>query len=157
MSPAIVLLISPDNTSHVVAMLDLDAPGGVNGNKTYSPLLHWMAFIPPTQPLLEANASTANDIAPYIGPQPSVGTGMHRYTFLLYAAAVDEFQIPASFQKFNASDLNDRSIFNISGFAEDASLELVAAIGSRHKTQRQKRCRPLEGLRDIRASGRSQR
>ena len=51
--------------------------------------------------------------------------------FLLYetpaSGAAASFEMPASFQDFNASDLNQRFVFNISGFASEAGLSLVGA------------------------------
>ena len=129
-SPSVDLtsLGSSSNSSHIVALLDLDAPGGINGNKSYTPVLHWMTFVPVGQSTVQANASFANDIAPYGNPQPAPGTGMHRLLFLCYAGApVADFVMPQSFTDFNATDITARVMFDIGGFTKDAAVSLVAA------------------------------
>lgn len=53
----------------------------------------------------------------YLGPAPKLGTGFHRYTFLLYKAVANG----ASIERFNAQNFT-RTGFNVTQFASAAGL-----------------------------------
>ncbi|KAF4470705.1 hypothetical protein FALBO_2394 [Fusarium albosuccineum] len=114
------------NSSHFVLLVDLDAPNGTDSN-SWSPFLHWAAFIPSSAQDLPGNASRQSDFAPYYGPAPPQGTGPHRYVVLLFASHDKTFKVPSSFKDFDGSNVTDRVAFDIEKFALDAKLELAAA------------------------------
>lgn len=71
-----------------------------------------------------SNATSATlPSASYLAPTPPGGSGVHRYTFLLYSQPED-FRVPASYAAFFADvpDLSNRLPFDIEDFAEDSGL-----------------------------------
>ncbi|KAJ4218490.1 hypothetical protein NW759_008384 [Fusarium solani] len=125
MSPT--LRFASNNASHVIVLVDLDAPNGTDSN-AYAPFLHWAKFIPfgvtnlPGGPPLNMS-----DFAPYFGPAPPPGTGPHRYVALLFGSQNSTFQVPPSFKEFNGTEVTNRVKFDIETFADEGRLELVAA------------------------------
>jgi hypothetical protein len=61
--------------------------------------------------------------ASYLPPTPPGGSGVHRYTFLLYSQPED-FTVPAAYAAFfsDVPDLSNRLPFDIENFAEDSGL-----------------------------------
>ncbi|KAH6898073.1 phosphatidylethanolamine-binding protein [Thelonectria olida] len=118
---------SPSHGSHVVVMVDLDAPNGTHDHP-YAAFLHWLAFLPSGVESLPGNASNASDFAPYFGPAPPPGTGPHRYTVLLFKSENITLQVPPSFKSLSpATNISDRITFDIDKFADEGGLELAAA------------------------------
>ena len=108
-------------------MVDLDAPNGTAHNY-YAPFLHWLSWIKNDQEtLIPANASEPSDFAPYFGPAPPPGTGLHRYVVLLFTSQSSDWKTPKDFSKFNGSAIEDRIKFRINAFVEEAELSLAAA------------------------------
>ncbi|KAF4972942.1 hypothetical protein FZEAL_9472 [Fusarium zealandicum] len=126
MSPSLGFTSMSKNASHFVVMVDLDAPNGTDSN-SYAPFLHWSTFIPFGLDRLPGNASNMSDFAPYFGPAPPPGTGPHRYAVLLWSSQNKTFQVPPSFQSFNASDITSRIKFDVQRFAHEGQMELAAA------------------------------
>ncbi|KAJ4328858.1 hypothetical protein N0V84_000645 [Fusarium piperis] len=121
------LRFESNNTSHVVVLVDLDAPNGTDSN-AYAPFLHWTKFIPSGVTTLPgAPPLNLSDFAPYFGPAPPPGTGPHRYVALLFSSSNSTFQVPPSFKEFNSSEVTDRIKFDIETFADEGRLDLVAA------------------------------
>jgi hypothetical protein len=113
--------------SHVVVLVDLDAPNGTHDHP-YAPFLHWVTFLPFGEETSPGNASNMSDFAPYFGPAPPSGTGSHRYTVLLFTSENTTLQVPPSFRSLKpATNISDRITFELDKFAEEGKLELVAA------------------------------
>lgn len=112
--------------SHVVMMVDLDAPGGASDD-SYSPLLHWLTPVDSGEDSFPRNASLADAFAPYVGPAPPVGTGAHRYVVLLFTNPNDNFDIPSSFKDLDMSNITNRFVFDIQKFTDEGNFNLVAA------------------------------
>ncbi|CAG9988327.1 unnamed protein product [Clonostachys byssicola] len=109
-------------SAHVVAMLDLDAPMG-DADRSYSPLLHWMASIPSG----DKSSATAKDVAPYAGPQPPVGYGPHRYVLLLLTDPSAEFHLPSGFENQTYADVTSRLQFPLEKFLAAGNFQVTAA------------------------------
>lgn len=110
------------NGSHLIMMLDLDAPDAVNNS--YSPALHWLLPVP-----LGKDESTSTAVAPYIGPEPGAGTGPHRYVLLLFTDPSSTFTLPPSFANltFNSSVTPDRLVFGVEKFVREGNFTIEAA------------------------------
>ena len=65
------------NHSTVPTITDPDAPS--RGNPTAAEFLHWLVVNIPGK-----NVASGEVLQTYQGPTPPAGTGLHRYTFLLY-------------------------------------------------------------------------
>ncbi|RSL51159.1 hypothetical protein CEP54_011571 [Fusarium duplospermum] len=125
MSPT--LSFASNNASHVVVLVDLDAPNGTDNN-AYAPFLHWAKFIPSGITTLPGGPPlNTSDFAPYFGPAPPPGTGPHRYVALLFGSQNSTFHVPPSFKEFNGTEVTDRVRFGIDTFANEGRLDLVAA------------------------------
>ncbi|VUC23455.1 unnamed protein product [Clonostachys rosea] len=111
-----------DNSAHVVTMLDLDAPMG-DADRSYSPLLHWLASIPAGG----KSSATAKDVAPYAGPQPPVGYGPHRYVLLLLTDPSADFHLPPGFENQTYSDVTSRLAFPLDKFLAAGNFQVTAA------------------------------
>ncbi|KAF4952440.1 hypothetical protein FSARC_12635 [Fusarium sarcochroum] len=123
-SPATSFKPNSSHGSHIVLLVDLDAPNGTHDNP-YAPFLHWAKFIPPGSSKLSSNSSDMKDYAPYAGPAPPPGTGPHRYVALLFASDNSTFEIPPSFKDLDMSNLTDRIAFNIPKFIAEGKLKLA--------------------------------
>lgn len=114
----------PDsNSSHVVLMVDLDAPGGPTNN-SFSPLVHWLTSVPAGTTELGLNA-TVDAIAPYAGPAPPPGSGPHRYVVLALESSRPEFELPPGFEDFDGSTIEGRLMFDVSGFVESGGFQVI--------------------------------
>ncbi|KAM0427841.1 hypothetical protein ACHAPT_007298 [Fusarium lateritium] len=120
------LSFASTNTSHIVILVDLDAPNGTDSN-AYAPFLHWAKFIPSGATNLPGSPLNISDFAPYFGPAPPPGTGPHRYVVLLFGSQNSTFHVPPSFKGFNGTEVTDRIKFDIDTFADEGRLDLVAA------------------------------
>ncbi|OQU94575.1 hypothetical protein CLAIMM_00916 [Cladophialophora immunda] len=93
----------PPQDTHLVLMVDLDAPDGA-ANRSLSPLLHWLQqSIPARLPAISSNFSAPADtaVAPYYMPQPPPGSGPHRYVILAFDQPQKTFRLPANFTQFS--------------------------------------------------------
>ncbi|KAL2694745.1 hypothetical protein Neosp_001331 [[Neocosmospora] mangrovei] len=125
MSPTLSFV--SNNASHVIVLVDLDAPNGTDSN-AYAPFLHWAKFIPSGVTTLPGGPPlNMSDFAPYFGPAPPPGTGPHRYVALLFGTQNSTFQVPPSFKEFNGTEVTDRIKFDIDTFVDEGKLDLVAA------------------------------
>ncbi|EEU37740.1 uncharacterized protein NECHADRAFT_88114 [Fusarium vanettenii 77-13-4] len=121
------LSFASNNASHVVVLVDLDAPNGTDSH-AYAPFLHWVKFIPSGVTTLPGGPPlNMSDFAPYFGPAPPPGTGPHRYVTLLFGTQNSTFQVPPSFKQFNGTEVTDRIKFDIETFVDEGRLDLVAA------------------------------
>jgi hypothetical protein len=104
----------------MVFLLDLDAPFGA-ANRSYSPILHYMAA---------SSSGNTTAIAPYIPPQPPAGSPDHRYVLLAYMQSSDSpvpFVFPKSFEKI-LNGQEGRLLFDLEGFVKAAGLgDLMSA------------------------------
>ncbi|OAP57326.1 hypothetical protein AYL99_08064 [Fonsecaea erecta] len=117
----------PPQGTHLVLMVDLDAPDGAK-NHSLSPLLHWLQqSIPARLPAVSSNYSAAHvaaPIVPFYMPQPPPGSGLHRYVVLAFDQPQKAFSVPANFTQFsNAYRFN----FDVAKFAEEAKLTVAGA------------------------------
>ncbi|KAJ4247451.1 hypothetical protein NW762_013126 [Fusarium torreyae] len=124
-SPAIGFKPNSSHDSHIVLLVDLDAPNGTHDN-SYAPFLHWAKVIPSGSSKLSSNSSDMKEYAPYAGPAPPPGTGPHRYVALLFASSNSTFEIPPSFKDLDMLNVPDRIAFNISKFITEGKLKLAA-------------------------------
>ncbi|KAL1706578.1 phosphatidylethanolamine-binding protein [Schizophyllum commune] len=117
--------------TYTVVMLDPDAPS--RENPLFRSFRHWVITG------LKASADTStttNNLAalkmktattPYRPPGPRPGSGLHRYTFLLFQEpAADSFAIPEGAPEYGAA-LEERRSWNGVEFGEKYGLKLVAA------------------------------
>ncbi|KIY01220.1 uncharacterized protein Z520_02772 [Fonsecaea multimorphosa CBS 102226] len=117
----------PPQDTHLVLMVDLDAPDGAANNRSLAPLLHWLQqSIPARLPAISSNYSVAAaaPIAPYAMPQPPPGSGLHRYVILAFDQPQKTFSVPANFSQFNNEN---RFNFDVAEFAEEAKLTVAGA------------------------------
>ncbi|KAM0549188.1 hypothetical protein ACHAPJ_009497 [Fusarium lateritium] len=135
-SPATSFKLNSSYDSHIVLLVDLDAPNGTHDN-AYAPFLHWAKVIPSGSSKLSSNSSDMKDYAPYAGPAPPPGTGPHRYVALLFASSNSTFEIPPGFKDLDMLDIPDRIAFNISKFIAEGKLKLAAGdwFTSENKTE----------------------
>lgn len=125
-SPALSFPDVSRNSSHVVVMVDIDAPGGP-ANNSFSPFLHWLTPVGSGLKSLPNNQSASDAFASYVGPAPPVGSGPHRYIVLLFTDSATTFHMPASFKDLDPSNLNDRAVFDVEKFADEGGFQLAAA------------------------------
>lgn len=119
-------LSTNSSSSYVLLMVDLDAPGGIT-NHTFSPFLHWLIPVSAASSEIPKGETSATPVAPYIGPAPPVGTGKHRYVFLLLSVPSPVFQWPESFPAFDAAKVESRILFDVEKFARAGGFQPVAA------------------------------
>jgi hypothetical protein len=106
--------------AHVLAFVDLDPPAAIG------PLLHWLAALPSDVDTLTANDSSSASVAPYLGPNPPPGTGLHRYVFFLLNNPSDEFALPPGYGGLT-NGTEARFNFSIDAFMEAGGFTLAAA------------------------------
>ncbi|KAH7320619.1 phosphatidylethanolamine-binding protein [Stachybotrys elegans] len=122
-SPAVQL--SQSNSSHIVLMVDLDAPRGPS-NSTWSPILHWLIAVPAGQSQLSENQTLVSATAAYFAPAPPEGTGPHRYVVLELENPSGSFEIPSGFPTAYQT-VESRLRFNVSRFVQEGDFRLVGA------------------------------
>eukprot|EP01116_Phalansterium_solitarium_P011080 TRINITY_DN26688_c0_g1_i1.p1 TRINITY_DN26688_c0_g1~~TRINITY_DN26688_c0_g1_i1.p1 ORF type:complete len:175 (-),score=39.42 TRINITY_DN26688_c0_g1_i1:323-847(-) len=97
------------SAGYLLAMLDPDAPS--HQNPTRAPIRHWLVGNIPGTDLAVGNVTTSSlTLTPYAGPQPSQGTGFHRYVLFV-------FQQPAPVVKYAPLSSN-RTNFDVDGFLD---------------------------------------
>ncbi|KAJ6554100.1 phosphatidylethanolamine-binding protein [Mycena sp. CBHHK59/15] len=111
-------------TRYTLAMLDPDAPSAAQ--PTSSQFRHWVITgltltgdptVPALQPTPAANA--------YRPPGPPKGSGLHRYTFVLYREPPN-FSLPADASELDPA-IEARRRWNAVKFGEQYGLEIVGA------------------------------
>lgn len=113
-----------DAPTYLVALVDPDAP--YPDDPYASQYLHWLQPSIPSSSSwkIPLDTSAASAIVPYVNPTPPNTSPAHRYIVLLFQQPAT-FAVPAAFAGFSA---DNRTLFNISAFAEAADLgEPVAA------------------------------
>ncbi|KAI5456076.1 phosphatidylethanolamine-binding protein [Mariannaea sp. PMI_226] len=126
LSPTVILPELPVNSSALLLMVDLDAPGGIN-NHTFSPFLHWMIPLPAGSTRVSKNETSVKAVAPYIGPAPPVGTGKHRYVVLLLSVPSPVFEWPEGFPLFDSTKMQSRVLFDVKKFDKAGQFQPLAA------------------------------
>ncbi|ORY95615.1 phosphatidylethanolamine-binding protein [Syncephalastrum racemosum] len=115
--PRVMFIPTDDNTQYTLLLVDPDAPS--KSDPKFGPYRHWVVGnIPGSTGLVETN--TANELTPYMGPAPPPGSGPHRYIFLLYRQTREQ-------HSFTPLNVQDRSKFSFSNFAQENQLELIGA------------------------------
>jgi hypothetical protein len=123
------------NAIYIAFMIDLDVPLDSSApNATRRTLLHWFQpnLVSSTNTTSPADILISNNIttpqgAPYIQPSPTVGSGPHRYTLLLFTQPKD-FTIPSAFLNISPpSNSSERIGFNITEFISQAGLDSPVA------------------------------
>ncbi|KAI5819606.1 phosphatidylethanolamine-binding protein [Pyronema omphalodes] len=108
---------SPVNTSskYIIVAVDPDAPS--RSNPILAQFLHYMNtdFSPVSATNRNITSSNDRPTVKYIAPSPPIGTGAHRYVWLLY-------QQPDGFQAKNIPTA-DRVGFNVTKWAEENGLK----------------------------------
>lgn len=107
-------------------MVDLDAPGGIT-NTSFSPFLHWLTPVSASSSEILSGQNSTSAVAPYIGPAPPAGNGMHRYVVLLLSVPGVVFQWPSNFPAFDANNEESRVVFDVEKFAIAGRFQPVAA------------------------------
>ncbi|GAA5865507.1 hypothetical protein JCM8547_001270 [Rhodosporidiobolus lusitaniae] len=109
--PAVTFQATPgEESKYVILLADPDAPS--KEDPKWGPFRHWtLADVVPGQ-------SPGTTLTTYMGPAPPPKTGPHRYVFLVYKQPVDH--TPEL-----GVDGDERSKFDILGFAKKNELELV--------------------------------
>lgn len=116
----------PDtDASHVLVMVDIDAPGGPESNNL-SPLLHWLIATPSGLEELSEDQDGINATVPYSGPAPPEGSGPHRYVILELENPSSQFEIPSGFPESFDSRLS-RVRFDVEEFIEAGDFSLLSA------------------------------
>ena len=118
--PPAVLPLDNDFESFFLIMLDLDIAVNATFRTTF---LHWMAQDLAYEPLSQnLSAESESIIAPYISPNPTPGTGKHRYLILLFAQP-PQYQFPTAFDYLNRpTNQTLRAAFNVTSFTAAAGL-----------------------------------
>ncbi|KAJ7061844.1 PEBP-like protein [Mycena amicta] len=114
-------------TRYTLAMVDPDAPSAAQPvNKHWR---HWLitGLTASEDPLLPALQSTATTICPYRPPAPPKGSGLHRYSFVLFREPTSgNFSIPADAPERETTVVGRRHWDPVK-FAETYDLEIVGA------------------------------
>ncbi|KAN0101021.1 Phosphatidylethanolamine-binding protein PEBP [Tylopilus felleus] len=117
------------DVGYTLVMTDPDAPS--RSNPKMGQWRHWLVTG------LKAPALTALDTGdlgarvtrpaatPYYPPAPPLGTGPHRYVFLLYQEPSLDFAIPTHADEYKSAP-KDRAKWDVASFAEKYGLKLVA-------------------------------
>ncbi|KAG6916978.1 hypothetical protein DXG01_004407 [Tephrocybe rancida] len=111
-------------TSYTLVMSDPDAPS--RADPKYGQFRHWvitgLRYSQVEQPLAKTQPSTT----PYRPPGPPPGSGVHRYTFLLFEEPASGFTVPQGAPEYGAA-LEERRCWNAVDFGEKYGLRPVGA------------------------------
>ncbi|KAF5333940.1 hypothetical protein D9758_018159 [Tetrapyrgos nigripes] len=120
---------SEGGTSYTLVMTDPDAPS--RANPTSKEFRHWVitGLKSPAQTANKTGSLTAlktkPSATPYRPPGPPPGSGLHRYTFLLFQEP-SGFSLPTDAKEFGA-EVPDRRHWSAYKFGEQYGLKLVGA------------------------------
>jgi phosphatidylethanolamine-binding protein (PEBP) family uncharacterized protein len=125
--PALSFPGTKSDSAYVLLMVDLDAPN--HANPIYGPFLHWLVAIPAGQSGLSGSKDDDDEstVAPYVAPNPPLGSGKHRYVFLLMENSSAVFEMPPAFRDLEPSNLMSRTVFDVAKFVADGGFRPVAA------------------------------
>ncbi|KAF8060727.1 PEBP-like protein [Lyophyllum atratum] len=123
----------PDNpepagdVTYTLVMTDPDAPS--RADPKYRQFRHWVITglevpAPGAQSPLAVKTKPAT--TPYRPPGPPPGSGIHRYTFLLFEEPASGFTVPEGAPEYGAA-LEERRSWNAVDFGEKYGLRLVGA------------------------------
>jgi len=94
---------------YTLLMVDVDVPARSTPNSEKFQGLHWLVVNIPGDNILLPHRGL--ELAPYIGPGPSSGSGKHRYVFLIF----EEGKTPIDFKKariFSQDRILERLLWN---------------------------------------------
>ncbi|KAI5475461.1 hypothetical protein MNV49_001352 [Pseudohyphozyma bogoriensis] len=119
--------------TYTLLSFDPDAPS--REDQKFGPWRHWI--IGGLKPL-SVDELSAHDVkeqglvqkseealAPWVGPSPGQGTGLHRYCFLLYKQT--KALLPMGQAGIKSNERPDRRNFDVKRYADENGLELVGA------------------------------
>ncbi|KAG5650533.1 hypothetical protein H0H81_011922 [Sphagnurus paluster] len=116
---------SSQEVSYTLVMTDPDAPS--RADPKYRQFRHWVitgikAPVTESKVALKMKLSTT----PYRPPGPPPGSGIHRYTFLLFEEPESGFTVPEGAPEYGAA-LEERRSWNAVDFGNKHGLKLVGA------------------------------
>ncbi|KAK1225807.1 hypothetical protein PQX77_011218 [Marasmius sp. AFHP31] len=119
-----------NETTYTLVMTDPDAPS--RAEPKYRQFRHWV--ITGLKSPAESSSETENLVAlktkpsttPYRPPGPPPGSGLHRYTFLLFQEPKGGYSIPQDAKEHGAA-LEERRSWNAVEFGKQYGLKLVGA------------------------------
>ncbi|KAG1463804.1 hypothetical protein G6F46_002576 [Rhizopus delemar] len=111
-APRISFANSDRHSQYTLLLIDPDVP--TKEDPSNGPFRHWAVVNIPSS----GNLAVAGQLSTYIGPQPPVNSGYHRYIFLLYKQA--------SVNKLFQSLPTNRTFFDYNTFAQQNDLKLVS-------------------------------
>ncbi|KAF6742259.1 phosphatidylethanolamine-binding protein [Ephemerocybe angulata] len=114
-----------EGKSYTVVMTDPDAPS--RADPKFGQWRHWVITgikIPEAEGRIVTMQKTKSATTPYMGPAPPPGSGVHRYTFLLFEEPSPDFSIPSDAIEHNA-EFTARRNWNAIKFGEKYGLRLV--------------------------------
>jgi len=114
--PTHISWVNEKNSLYTLIMTDPDAPS--RDHPTQREWRHWMVINIP-----EDNVKRGDVLAEYIGSGPNKGSGLHRYTFLVYK---QQSKITNEHDHLNSLTDTGRANFSTEKFAAKHKLQLVA-------------------------------
>ncbi|KAG7090452.1 hypothetical protein E1B28_009568 [Marasmius oreades] len=121
---------SEGETMYTLVMTDPDAPS--RAEPKYRQFRHWVitGLKSPAKTPTETDSlmalKTKLSITPYRPPGPPPGSGLHRYTFLLFQEPKGGISIPEDAKEYGAA-LEERRSWNAVEFGKQYGLKLVGA------------------------------
>ncbi|GLB36844.1 putative phosphatidylethanolamine-binding protein [Lyophyllum shimeji] len=115
------------DTTYTLAMTDPDAPS--RAEPKYRQFRHWVITglkIPVSGAQNPSALKTKPSTTPYRPPGPPPGSGVHRYTFLLFEEPAGGFTVPEGAPEYGSA-LEERRSWNALDFGNRYGLQLVGA------------------------------
>lgn len=119
-----------ESARYTLVLTDPDAPSGAE--PIYRQFRHWVITglqKPPASTSQTASSfvvKTRASTCPYRAPGPRPGSGLHRYTFLLFREPADFSGVPEGAVEYG-SELEQRRSWNAVDFGEQYGMTLVGA------------------------------
>ncbi|CAG9768350.1 unnamed protein product [Ceutorhynchus assimilis] len=104
-----------DGDFHTLILTDPDAPS--RANPIRREFRHWLVVNIPG-----SDTTKGQTLSAYVGSGPPKGSGLHRYTFVLYKQPRGKINFNETV--VSATEIGDRPLFSTQNFAEKYGLEL---------------------------------
>ncbi|KAI5479408.1 PEBP-like protein [Pseudohyphozyma bogoriensis] len=118
-APAVTIETTDSGATYTLVMVDPDAP--TRSDSHYSPIRH---LVVTGLKGGEWTAEVGETLSSYIGPNPPVKTGYHRYIFLVYENTLESGLLPEQ-RTIPGNEIMQRIQWDFAGFVEENKLKLV--------------------------------